>query len=116
MATKTSNLDGGLIRRYFYPHCQYESTSLLNFGEDFFDVGEDVDGRSFCVDDLSVELCDDRLRLLVEVLDPLQDRILCVVEVVPEIRFFFGELKNPKAYIATITMKSNGLNLSEHKI
>ncbi len=89
--------------------------SLLNFGEDFFDVGEDVDGGSFCVDDLSVELWDDRLRLLVKVLDPLQDRILSVVEVVPEIRFF-GELKNPKAYIVTITMKSNGLNLSKHKI
>jgi hypothetical protein len=25
-------------------------------------------------------------------------------------------LKNPKAHIVTITMKSNGLNLSEHKI
>ena len=76
----------GIIKLRKFEKIEFRTKIFLDGGDDLLDVGEDVDGRPLGVDDLGVVLCNDGSSLGVEVVDPLDDRVLSIVKVVPEER------------------------------
>lgn len=75
--------------------------SFSNIRHDLLDVSKDIIGRPFCTDTLCPELDGHRSSLGVKVLDSLDNRLFCVVKIVPNCKRI--DVKIFKSYLIDLS-------------